>query len=413
MKINIQNKLIHSVMLRYIITLLAFMLIMQAGVLHAQQKPLKTAEDDATALYIKPNGDVGIGTTDPSTKLEVRGDALVAGSLRVNTLLNIRGIVDIMGSQRTGNHPSGLLMYATGMGERGQGVEFRTSDGTEGIGFSKNLIYQTGADKNLSFETFGRGFIIMHTGGQQRVYITSEGAVGINGPTAIHNKLHMDGNAVFFRAGTDSADYVRWNPDGSDKLTLAGWNGVQIGASWHSPFGKPIVALSTDERGFVGIGIANPDVPLFINRTRGSDTKRYDKDNSRAFDMILYNQGNIYHTTRTWGDCSVYSIGDIVTKAGFVGAESTTFSDIRLKKDIKPTSSKDDLDRLNAIQVVNYKMIDTIANNRAYKKVIAQQVQQVYPIAVGNSFRTLPDVFQHAVSVSKQADSLYLISVPK
>ncbi|MEO7216119.1 tail fiber domain-containing protein [Mucilaginibacter sp.] len=458
--------------------LLAAILVAQGTVALAQKKPvkkiLKAANDaDKPALFISSEGNVGIGISGaPKHKLTLGGTLDVLGNsilfnpdpnnyssfiqwnlpddfgvpaglrdqrmaivgnqgVKLGTMENFgkffpilrvgfsnqNGAVDIMTSARTGIHPGGLILYGTGMGDKGSGVEFRTNDATEGIGFSKNLIYQTNIDKNLSFEARGTGRLVFHTGDQQRMIIdgggnaTFKNNLDIAGTTQIHNRLHMDGNAIYFRQGVDDvADYIAWKPMiagdvTSDRMRLTGWQGVELGST-RDQGGNTRTTLTVGYTGFVGIDNNNPEFPLDVRSIRGTG----DGYTGREFTYVGVN--GIY-PNRGFATCSVFANGDFVTKNAFVGSNNSTFSDIRLKKDITSSSPKDDLEKLNAIQVVNYKMIDTVANNQAYKKVIAQQVQQVYPMAVGTSFGSLPNVFQRASSVTLLQDSLYVITVAK
>jgi hypothetical protein len=139
---------------------------------------LRTATDNA--LYIANNGDIGIGTASPVAKL------------------------DIMLSPRTGTHANcGQSLYLTaGMGEGQNGntvgnIEFRHSNGTQGIGFGYNTIYQTGSNTNeiLNLLSRGTGPITLNA------YGYSTGNVGIGRcPTA--NKLEVNGDASKTSAGS-------------------------------------------------------------------------------------------------------------------------------------------------------------------------------------------------------------------
>ncbi|MEO7216118.1 tail fiber domain-containing protein [Mucilaginibacter sp.] len=428
-----------------ILTLIVLMLAMRAGPALAQQKKtLKTSNDGTTALSITPNGNVGIGTPTPQAKLDVQGKIKLTGdsinlntnntngSINFNGAINLNGnvklntsnlllklstdsafiswgarqkgtisdskiaiggrhgvnigivdsnknffealrvgdfyqsaMVDIRGQARTGDMPTGLTMLVTGdLNTVGKGIEFKNSDGLEGIGFTKNTIYGTNKGETLNFKVSGLGNMTF-SAPKERMFINSNGTVGI-----------MEELFV-----------------GSD----------------------PSPTFIASHKGFVGIGVKDPQAPLSVYKKMGNTfyNQTYTKDNRKAFDIRLEHNGNKYNAGGQFSDCSIYAIGDIVTATAFVGAQNNSYSDIRLKKDFRASSPVQDLETLRKVQITDYKMIDTIENNRSYKKVIAQQVQKVYPMAVSTSFRTLPDVFQHAVSVTKQADSLYTITLAK
>lgn len=77
-------------------------------------------------MRIKPSGNVGIGTNNPIASL------------------------DIASASRTGTHPTAIKgLYITGdFNADNDGVEFRHSSGTQGIGFGFNTIYAAGSNPN-------------------------------------------------------------------------------------------------------------------------------------------------------------------------------------------------------------------------------------------------------------------------
>ncbi|MEL6275606.1 MAG: tail fiber domain-containing protein, partial [Bacteroidota bacterium] len=80
-------------------------------------------------------------------------------------------------------------------------------------------------------------------------------------------------------------------------------------------------------------------------------------------------------------------------------AEFNAFSDARIKNILGQSDRQADLQALMAIQITDYQHIDTIQQGtKLHKKVIAQQVDQVYPLAVTKSItEVVPDIFQRAI----------------
>jgi hypothetical protein len=78
-------------------------------------------------------------------------------------------------------------------------------------------------------------------------------------------------------------------------------------------------------------------------------------------------------------------------------SEFNAFSDARIKNIQGRSDGTADLKTLLGIQITDYTYKDTIAKgNRSQKKVIAQQVEQVYPQAVSKSTDAVPDIYQRA-----------------
>ena len=100
-----------------------------------------------------------------------------------------------------------------------------------------------------------------------------------------------------------------------------------------------------------------------------------------------------YPGTRYTGNepLSIYA-SDRISGSGF-----DTHSDERIKTIKGPSNSADDLGSLLQIQITDYTFKDKIAKGeRPQKKVIAQQVEKVYPQAVNRSTNTVPDIYQPA-----------------
>lgn len=83
-----------------------------------------------------------------------------AKSLRVSPITAGANLLDVQSAARTGVHPTGLTLYVTANSDpNGKGVEFRHSNGSQGIGIGYNTIYATGssADQDLILMARGSG----------------------------------------------------------------------------------------------------------------------------------------------------------------------------------------------------------------------------------------------------------------
>jgi hypothetical protein len=279
-------------------------------------------------------------------------------------------------------------------------------------------VYTVNQDLNLSIS--GSGNMFFKTKGNFAMLINNDGNVSMSrtgrnpvNRLEVDGALHMDGNPIYFRKGTsDPNDYIKWTGVSTtdeyafDKIRISGWNGVELGVTSSNS-----TALSVSRAGFVGIGV-NAQFPLHVSNIKGGSTQGYTQ-NAEAY-ALGYRVLTHYPTARNFSTCSIFAEGDIVSRNAFVSTSSSIYSDIRLKKDITLSSSAQDLEKIKQIEVVNYKMIDTIADDKVYKKVIAQQVQKVYPMATSTGFGTLPNVFELASTVTAiQKDNLYTLTLTK
>jgi hypothetical protein len=88
---------------------------------------------------------------------------------------------------------------------------------------------------------------------------------------------------------------------------------------------------------------------------------------------------------------SIYATADIFSPV-FIA-----FSDARIKKIRGLSDGRDDLSTLTKLQITDYTYIDTTTfGTGTHKKVIAQQVEQVFPQAVQRNTDVLPDIYEKA-----------------
>ncbi len=90
--------------------------------------------------------------------------------------------------------------------------------------------------------------------------------------------------------------------------------------------------------------------------------------------------------------------GDILVDGDIASANGFTFSDARTKNILGRSEARKDLDILNKIRITDYRMIDRVTDDNYYKKVIAQEVEEVFPQAVKTSRRVIPNIYEQAVN---------------
>ncbi len=171
----------------------------------------------------------------------------------------------------------------------------------------------------------------------------------------------------------------------SNASPFPGW--IQSGYSGTNPDPLSLNALG----GYVGIGTSNPQAPLHVAGA-GITTP--------SFVRGYFSAGtgtSIVNNTSSSGNVQVRADGWYwANNGGFVAT-----SDKRIKNKLGLTNTQKDLDDLNKIEITDYKYIDEIANgSKVHKKVIAQQLNSVYPLAVDTNQGTIPNVFETAKSSS-------------
>ncbi|MBT4501155.1 MAG: tail fiber domain-containing protein [Gemmatimonadetes bacterium] len=150
-----------------------------------------------------------------------------------------------------------------------------------------------------------------------------------------------------------------------------------------------------DGNGLVGIGTTTPTAGL-------------DVQNGPSFTVSANGYLDVNGNTGTTGSDS----RNVSIRASnfIVGQEFAAVSDARIKNVIGVSSGKKDLETIEQLEVVDYTYIDVVGKgNRPNKKLVAQQVQEIYPLAVNTGIDFIPNVYQMSVSTEFDAENGRLI----
>ena len=167
---------------------------------------------------------------------------------------------------------------------------------------------------------------------------------------------------------------------------------VGNGLSDYSPFTAFIIRKDNSR---VGIGIEDPLAPLHVagqSTITGSTSGR------------LFNFGtNIFTYTGTEFP-SIIAEAAIISKTTVGAFQNIAASDKRVKNIIGLSNNTEDLARLLKIEITNYRMKDVATwGSQTFKKVIAQQVESVYPEIIKRQTAVIPDIYTLAESVAYDA----------
>lgn len=153
--------------------------------------------------------------------------------------------------------------------------------------------------------------------------------------------------------------------------------------------------MSITAAGNVGIGTTPTQAKLAVKGSFG--TRPYNA--AQLWDGYLYANQNILQSTASivaeggfaFTPSSIYADGYVQASA-FVA-----FSDERVKNIQGRSDNAADLATLLGIEVTDYRYKDTLTKGNAlYKKVIAQQVEKVFPQAVSKGTDVVPDIYKAA-----------------
>ncbi len=179
------------------------------------------------------------------------------------------------------------------------------------------------------------------------------------------------------------------------------YNGVEkIAIHWvRAP--NPNFQLQNDQNFGSMVGINGParegsTVAIYSNINSGGGFAFYSNfnNNGGSVGTLTFNNFNNNNSTFFGNPGGPFSLScDGIVGAGIYYA----FSDERIKNIHGVSDSHADMETLMALKVTNYTYRDTIAKgSRPQKKLIAQQVEKVYPLAVSQGTDVVPDVMKKA-----------------
>jgi hypothetical protein len=226
--------------------------------------------------------------------------------------------------------------------------------------------------------------------------INGTGYVGINVGSNPDNKLQIGSMGTTGFATNDLAI-----GNGVNAFAIFQTNASTLMGSTTDIVLKP----RNNGHGRVGINTDNPRAPLDVADVINIS----DPDAGYAY----MNQSSGINNNNV-GECyACIATVSIIADNAIYAKEFDAFSDARIKDIIGETNSTQDLATLSALQITDYTMKDKVnSGNRVYKKVIAQQVESVYPQVVKRHTDFIPNVYQVTSAIEKKADN-YLLTFPK
>jgi len=400
-------------------------------------------------MVITQDGKVGIGANDPQTELDLRNGAAFigkTGSIQGETG-GVRLLLNNANQQQSAVQQHGSIAW---------------------IGHNRDIQSDLSAEIEAGSNTYDdQGYLAFKTSDdnmapQERLRITESGNVGIgtsdpgeklevNGHILATQNIHVaDGKHLVlgYHARSDSGQYIERGeyirnsfPSGQDSgwglsfyagntermridastgnvgigTTTPGAKLVVKGTLTASESNEELVGLKIDPTfddgddhtgvkhygllvadGNVGIGTTNPGYPLEIG---GGTSKRY---------------------TSGWvADGQVAEGIAVIQKAIGLHVDNAICcqavvceSDERTKIPVGRSNSEDDLATLRDIEVADYTYIDCIERGSSrHKKLLAQQVQRIFPQAISASRNVVPDIFEmaEAFSYDEGRDTLSIV----
>jgi hypothetical protein len=304
----------------------------------------------ASAMHVKQEG------AGNAAGFEGGGGVEISGVTGNKNALNIYNISTAYPALWVGNKGSGPTLYVKQEGA-GNAAAFEGGGGVDisGVTGNKNAL------NIYNVSTPHSALYVKQEGAGNAAGFEGGGGVDISGVTGNENALCIYNISTAYPA--------LWiNNKGSGITLYAKSEGTGAAAQFVGNVGIG-TSPTRGKLEVVGSVSTNINIGGFLNRN-GAD----DLDN-----------------TNTQKNISIYADGNIV------GGEINAVSDARIKNIQGRSDGEWDLTTLNRIEITDYTHKDDIAKGGGvHKKVIAQQVESVYPQAVNKITDVVPDIYKKA-----------------
>ncbi len=319
-------------------------------------------------LRIKSDGNVGIGTNDPQTKLDVRGkiNAEIPGGV---TGAPVNGTYGGDGT-RLILYPGSATTLAYSLGISGGRLWYATPSG------STSHAFYAGTDETMRIDGAGS------------VYCTGNLYMGTanNYPDIRLGSTNGNNIAIASVAGSFSTSALL------NDMVIRSTNRLLL----QSGMGKAAIKIGTNNN--IALGI---DTPTTYPITIGSSL------DGTATTLPTYAIAGVgaYIGNQTAGLTPNIVLG--ITNSTVFTTGFYLYSDERIKKDIKPLENS--LDLINKINPISFKYIDYVQKGTINNYgVIAQEIEKIIPEVVNSHKDYIPNIYKNVDKYDNNLLRLYI-----
>jgi Head domain of trimeric autotransporter adhesin/Chaperone of endosialidase len=196
---------------------------------------------------------------------------------------------------------------------------------------------------------------------------------------------------------------------GDYSTAMGGYNNPNINGLFmvgNGSYGSPYTTfIIRNDNNRVGIGVENPLAPLHVAGSAAVVGSIAGTFFNFATATAVVSPRLLFGYLGT-DNASIVADASIISKTTIGAFQNIAASDNRIKTIISLSNNSEDLERLKKIQITNYRMKDVATwGTQTFKKVIAQQVEEVYPEVIKRRTSVIPDIYALAESVVYDAQN--------
>jgi hypothetical protein len=348
-----------------------------------------------------PDGYVGIGTANPKNKLQlgeggssmfVGQDFVIGNGTEAMSLNQYVGLFGWVSSNNIGLYPNNGTGYV-GI-NAGSGPNNKLQ-----IGYTPGFTdYDFAIGRNAQAMAIYQGPNFTNLQSTANITINPKngaGYVGINVGANPTNKLQIGSVGSTGFAGNDLAI-----GNGTNAIAIYQTDASTLIGSTTDIVLKP----RNNGTGRVGINTNTPRAPLDV----ASAININSVNSNYGYGYLTFDNANNV-TGFSTDDNPVQNVS-IIASGRIYAREFDAFSDARIKNITGASDASQDLETINTLHITNYTMKDKVMyGSKHYKKVIAQEVEKVYPQVISKHTDFIPNVYQVISKLTKTADG-YLLS---
>ncbi|MEO6403956.1 MAG: tail fiber domain-containing protein [Ferruginibacter sp.] len=354
-------------------------------------------------------GNVGIGTSTPLAKLSVQTGGNNYGLIHTDGITTVGTYIGNnkgwLGTRS--NHPLSFFTYNSteqmtllqngnlGIGTTSPSsiLNVHTPNNTDGFMHSSDggiILKDVVGGISASMGTFSNHIFRLVANSNPVINIEPSGNVGI-GVSGATNKLQIGSLGTYTFNGDD--------------LTLG--NGTEVTGFSQTNTGLRVnstknISLVTFQGG-VGINTYTPRAPLDVVGNVSANNP-----NSGGY-FAYFTLSGMFANYGTVTNTSTIPNVSIIASNRILASEFDAYSDARIKNIISQSSSTKDLEIINKISITDYTMKDKVKyGNSLFKKVIAQEIEKVYPQVVTKHTDFVPNTYQLTSKVKRVANGYLL-----
>lgn len=370
-------------------------------------------------VITKSNVKLGIGTKNPTADFEVvKGAGIATAYFRGSnggSLFNYgsdektiitggkSGATLLLNPSNGGNAgigtstPTAAKLVINAGGTEGQGLDLSSSNSVANLRIIQNTNSENDKDLFLGYGSGTNSSVHLYSNNDETMTVkNNQVGIGINNPTA--NLDVARGNSVFGTALFRGTNYnSRFFVSNEERTYInGGTSGAGVYINVENPNGNVYLG---GLNGAVAIGTSTPLAPLHVAKQTGTL-------NAQGRRYFTVSNGELAYDLGSTSGISIRADGNFLANGAYIA-----ISDKRIKNILGITNTANDLATLNRIEVTDYKFKDEVSNGSGLqKKVIAQQLQEVYARAIVTNKGIIPNVFAVAQETKVLAQSTIIIT---